>query len=240
MKTIVIARPPEDSEELAAAITAQGYRPLIEPVLTIETMDHDLPEFGHETTLVFTSANGVKAFAAKNIGRGNPVYTVGRNTADEARKAGFNNIETVAGAVDDLVNFLLKSREKEVSDLLYIRGTDVSKDLRQIMIQNGIQMREFIAYRSVPAENLSVNLLKRLDNREIEAIMFFSAKGGHVFAELAEQYDRAGRIRTTKALCISDAVLQSVSVLPFGERLVAEKPDRYGMIKLLERLPARN
>ncbi len=235
-QTIVIARPPEDSEELSAAVAAVGFKPLVEPILRIETTGTDLPDIKAGTPLIFTSSNGVKVLARRYEERSNPVYTVGRNTADEARRAGFTNIETAAGTVDDLVDILLKSGLKEGPMPVYVRGRDVSKDLRGLLAGQAVTIQEFTAYRSVPAENLSLDFLRSLDRKEVAAVMFFSAKGGHVFAGLMEQYDRTSRIRTTKALCISEAVLQSVSVLPFGGSLVAETPDRYGMIKLLEHL----
>lgn len=235
-RTVVIARASEDNEELSEAITAAGFKPLSEPVMGIEYLDIVLPEIQPDTPLVFTSANGVKAFTRLSDARSNPVYTVGRNTADEARRAGFSRIETAAGTVDDLVDILLKACVERAVQPLYVRGEDVSKDLKAILAARQIACGELTAYRSVPAQNLSLKLLKALDAREVEGILFFSVKGGSVFSDLIEQYDRAARMRTTKALCISQAVLQSVSVLPFGGSFVADTPDRYGMIKLLEHI----
>lgn len=235
-KTIVICRPQEDSEELAAAVAANGFHPLIEPILNIKYLQADFSEISPNELLVFTSANGVKAFVHGSDERGNPVYTVGRNTADEARQAGFTRVETAVGTVDDLVEILLKVCAETDTEILYVRGEEISKDLKSTLSKHGVVCRELTAYRSVPAGNLSLDLLKALDAKEVAAVMLFSAKGGGVLADLIEQYGRAHKIRTTKALCISGAVLQSVSVLPFGGSLVADTPDRYGMIKLLEQL----
>lgn len=233
-RIIAIARPEEDSAELADAVRAAGFEPLIEPVLSIEPLEADAPEITPETPIIFTSSNGVKAYGGLSAERGQPVYVVGRNTADEARRAGFTRIETAAGTADDLVEILLKSCAKDGPEPLYVRGEDVSKNLKVLLGAQGLRIRELTAYRSVPAENLSLPLLRAIDNKNLFGIMFFSAKGGNVFCELMEQYDRAARMRTTKALCISEGVLQSVSVLPFSGSLIAETPDRYGMIKLLE------
>lgn len=235
-KTVVIARAPEDGDELAEAVAAHGFTPLIEPVLGIEYLDQPLPDIDGATPLIFTSANGVRAFARQSSQRANPVYTVGRNTADEARRAGFSTIKTAAGTVDDLVDILLKECEGMAVEPLYVRGEEVSKDLIFLLAKGGIALRELTAYRSVPAQNLSLDLLKAVDARDIAAVLFFSSKGGRVFSELMEQYNRGPRMRTTKALCISEAVLKSVSVLPFSGSFIADTPDRYGMIKLLEHI----
>lgn len=234
--TVVIARAADENDELSEAILAAGFQPLSEAVMSIEYLEVACPELHPDTPLVFTSANGVKAFSCLSDLRSNPVYTVGRNTADEARRVGFTSIETAAGTVDDLVDILLKVCVERAVEPLYVRGEYISKDLKSALATKQVSCRELTAYRSVPAQNLSMQLLKTLDARDVVAVLFFSAKGGRVFCDLIEQYDRAARMRTTKALCISEAVLQSVSVLPFGEGFVADTPDRYGMIKLLEHI----
>jgi uroporphyrinogen-III synthase len=228
-KTVLIARAPDGSDDLQKAITDRGFKPLLEPILNIEFLDVSFENISEATPLVFTSGNGVRAFAHGCTQRTNPVYTVGRNTADEARQSGFTNIKTAAGTVDDLVDIL----PKDCEEVLYVRGEEVSKDLKSIV---GIPVRELTAYRSVPADNLSMECLKAIDAKDVAAVMLFSAKGGKVFAGLLEQYDRASRMRTTRVLCISEGVVQSVSVLPFGGNAIADTPDRYGMIKLLDHL----
>jgi len=235
-KTIVIARAGEDSDEFSQAITAGGYEPLFESILTIHFVDENFPDVTETTPLVFTSANGVRAFARMSDLRDNPVYTVGPNTADEAAQIGFKNIENAQGTVDDLADMLANALTTSLISPLYVHGAEISQDLTGILSKNGVSMQEWTGYKAVPVQNLSINLLKRLDNREIEGILFFSKRGGQVFTELMEQYDRVSRMRTTKALCISDSVLKSVSVLPFAQTLVAATPDRYGMMKLLQDL----
>ncbi len=236
VKSIVIVRPEEDSAEFVGAIKDIGFEPHIESVLNISYRGESLPEISADTPLVFTSANGVRAFARLSNERAHPVYTVGRNTADEARQAGFTDIESASGTVDDLTVLLTKSLITSLIQPLYIRGEHISADLMEIMSKKGVILREFVGYSAIPSQNLSINLLNLLDLRKIEAIMFFSISGGQVFSDLLQQYDRAVRLKTTKALCISEGVVHSVSVLPFQQALVAEKPDRYGMMRLLEQL----
>jgi uroporphyrinogen-III synthase len=120
-----------------------------------------------------------------------------------------------------------------------VRGADISTDLREILKKSGIFIGEIVAYAAHPIEKLSHSLLKSLDNREFEAVMLFSARGGAHFAALMEQYDRAVRLKQTKALCLSEAVLQSVSVLPFQKALVAGTPDRHGMLELIETISVK-
>lgn len=233
-RKILITRSGEENGELGEAVLAAGFEPVHEPLLTIDYVKDGWPDIAVDAPLIFTSSHGVLAYAGHSAERGHPVYTVGRNTADTARTQGFANIQTAAGDFGDLVELLLRLPEKALISALYVRAADVSGDLKKILGEKGINIGEFTAYKAYPVENLGLNLLKSFDNREIYAVLLFSSRAGQVFAELMEQYGRAVRLKTTKALCISEAVLQSVSVLPFQQGLVARTPDRYGMMDLLK------
>jgi uroporphyrinogen-III synthase len=230
---VLITKSQGESEELSQAVRAAGFEPLYEPLLTIEYVEEGWPDLSGDIPLIFTSSHGVEACAEQTQVRGNPLYMVGQNTAETARALGFSDIRAIAPDVGGLMAMLSSMPEKELISAFYIRGKDVSTDLKQIIGQKGHFIEEFTAYRAHPAEKLSLSLLKSLDNREINAVMLFSGRGGKVFADLIEQYDRAVRLKTTKALCISEVVLKSVSVLPFQQGLIARTPDRYGMMELL-------
>ena len=233
-KKILITKSAGDSEELSEAVRAAGFEPIHEPILEIEYTEENWPDIPEDAPLIFTSSHGVQAFALYNEGRNHPVYAVGRNTAETARSEGFTNVQTAAGNAEELGEMLSQLPERVLISAFYIRAEDISRDLRQIVAKNGVSLQEFIGYKANPVEKLSLDLLKALDNREIYAVLLFSNRGARVFAELIEQYDRPVRFKTIKALCISDSVLKSVSVLPFQQGSVARTPDRYGMMELLK------
>lgn len=231
---ILITKTQDDGTELANAVRKAGFEPLFEPMLDIIPVEDGWPEVAPNAPLIFTSSHGVQAFANANPQRSHPVYTVGTSTAETARFLGFSNVATAAGTAQDLAEMLTLLPKTDLISAVYVRAADISQDLRQILAKNDLFIDEFIGYKADPVQNLSLNLLKALDNREIYAVLLFSNRGGRVFAELIEQYGRAVRLKPTKALCISDSVLQSVSVLPFQRGLIARTPDRYGMMELLE------
>jgi uroporphyrinogen-III synthase len=230
---VVITKSQGESEDLSQAVRTAGFEPLYEPMLGIEYVEDAWPPASGSNPLIFSSSHGVHSYAGQTEVRTNPVYTVGQSTAETARILGFLDIRAIAPNVETLAKMLSSLTEKELISAFYIRAEDISQDLRQILLENGVRIAEFIGYKAHPVEKLSLNLLKSLDNREINAVMLFSNRGARVFAEMIEQYDRSVRLKTTKALCISEAVLKSVSVLPFQQGLIARTPDRYGMMELL-------
>ncbi len=231
---ILITKTIEDSVVYADAVRAVGFKPLIEPMMQIKPVEFELSDFSPETPLVFTSSHGVRAFAMKTRERQFPLYVVGRSTAETAQGLGFRSLEVVAPCAENLAELMIQMLKQTEKKAVYMRGEDISYDLSGFLRNNGVNLREIVAYRAIPCENLSIDALKSLDNREIYAVMLFSKRNARIFADLIEQYGRTVRLKYTKALCISDAVLQSVSVLPFQQGLVAKDPDRHGMIGLLE------
>lgn len=235
-KTIVILRGADECGEIAAAIHDRGFQPMAQEVLIVENLNPSFPEIGEDTPLVFTSANAVRLFASKQKIRKMPVYTVGRNTADEARLLGFQTIECAFGTGAELVDLLTAPGRIHAKPPLYIRAETVSQDLKTLCAAKGLTINEAVAYRTTSVENLSIDLLRKADSRQIAAIMFFSARGAQVFADLIQQYDRTLRMKPIKALCIGEGMIHSLSVLPFSDVKVASTPDRHGMIKLLDQL----
>lgn len=231
---IVLLRAQEDSDALAEAVRNQGYEPLFEPILGIEYLETNWNNHDPTAPLVFTSAHAVRAFSKATAGREPRVYTVGTNTAEAAQVAGFTDIRNAAGTSEELVALLQNEDKQALSGLIYVRGEDISRDLKGNLEEKGIDLHEIVAYKANPAQNLSIKLLHALDRRQIKAVVVFSARGGQTFAELIEQYGRTVRLKSVIALCISEYVVQSVSVLPFGGVRIAAKPDRYGMIDLMK------
>ena len=81
-----------------------GVESLIEPVIDIHPLnDVQLPNLDKMQALLLTSANGVRAFAERQAGAlpDLPVFCVGDATARAARAAGFGNVESAGGDVDD-------------------------------------------------------------------------------------------------------------------------------------------
>ena len=84
-----------------------GWTPVIRPLLATRSLPQPEPDLAPFTTLVFTSRNGVAAFAALTPRRDRPVFTVGDATAEAARAVGFADIRSADGAIADLAALLL-------------------------------------------------------------------------------------------------------------------------------------
>ena len=77
--------------------------------------------------LLFTSANGVRAFAAASPRRDLPALAVGDATAAAARAAGFADVASAGGNVADLALLVRRRLEPEAGALVHSRGAARSR-----------------------------------------------------------------------------------------------------------------
>lgn len=233
MKGVVfVTRPLADCGPFLDVVRVAGLVPFAEPLLTVRFLASvPKPPPDMYDGLVFTSANGVRAFAALSLDRGRPVYAVGDATAQAAQEAGFRTVLSAAGNAEDLVN--LVAREARAGfRLLYPRGRDVSRPLADMLSSQGVRMEETIVYEAVAATAFSPEGLDILKAGP-DAVTFFSARTGAVFVGLARKSGCESCLRETKALCLSESVLESVRLLPWGGTYSAARPDLQGMTDLV-------
>jgi uroporphyrinogen-III synthase len=74
----LVTRPREDAEKLAAALAARGIEAVLAPLLTIrplpDSKERLAPLLPGAQAVLFTSANGVRAFAAAAERRDLPIF----------------------------------------------------------------------------------------------------------------------------------------------------------------------
>jgi uroporphyrinogen-III synthase len=219
--TILITRSEGDAEIYADIAEKHGYDIIIEPMLRIEAHDLSLPDLTAYQSLIFTSGHAVDIFAQTSPERSLTVFTVGDATADKARAAGFKNVFSAAGTVDDLIVMI----KEKAGRALYLRGYDIARELPNVDAH--------ILYKAHPADGFSVLCEEKILANEIRAALFFSARGAENFTSLILQKGLESSVFGIKALCLSSAVLESLSVLQRLESKAAATPDRDGMMALL-------
>src|ERR1044072_5410679 len=87
----LITRPLEDAKALAELLAGRGVECTVEPLLEIAPHPEAAIDLDGVQALLFTSANGVRAFAAKSSRRDLKGLTVGDGSATPARELGFRH-----------------------------------------------------------------------------------------------------------------------------------------------------
>lgn len=231
-RTILLTRPYAESETLAEDIRVRGFAPFIEPMLNIILLNIIIPDLNHYQALIFTSGNGVTSFARLNSTRTLPVLTVGDATAEAARTAGFSDVRSAGGTLEDL-NALAEDMNFEPGiPVLHVSGIHTAGD---VVIPH-VPVNRVAAYRADKVTALSEECLDCLDRDNFTAVMFYSPRAAENFAELIVRSKRTDRLATVRALCISPAVVKCLGTLPWQDVQVADTPGRGGMLALIDKL----
>jgi len=131
-----------------------------------------------------------------------PLYVVGEQTAEAALTHGWPkacHIATNSSALIDALDFDIGAK------LLYVRGETVSADLPAALAH--CEWVEVITYHA-KAVALSEHIIEAIKTREITHVALYSRRTARLFEQ---QLIACGAPASLKALCLSDAVAQSLS-----------------------------
>jgi uroporphyrinogen-III synthase len=238
---ILITRPQEDAAALAQTLAARGIETTVEPLIAIQPVPAPAIDLENVQAILFTSANGVRCFAAAHPRRDFKVFTVGDNSAAQARESGFGIVESAGGDVDSLAKLVIERLHPRDGALLHAAGANLAGDLRGQLQAAGFVVNRVVLYDAVPVTELSPATVMNLRLGGIDAVALFSPRTGRIFAKLwrqAQNGDEAG-LKSVTALCLSAAVVDEIKELGWRHITTARTPDREGMLALIDRVMQR-
>jgi uroporphyrinogen-III synthase len=236
---ILLTRPREDTAALADKLRAAGYDVLSEPMLEIHVVPGAGVDLEGAQAVLFTSANGVRAFAAAEARRDLAAFAVGEATAAAARRVGFARVESAAGRVDDLVRLVRDRLVPGAGALVHAAGRDVAGDLAGELGRAGFEVRRAVLYTAEAARSLSPDTARALKAGEIDAVLFYSARSAQTFRRLVDEAGLAFSLARTAAFGLSQAAIEPVASLPWARIDVASRPDEGEILRLVgEEVPA--
>ncbi|MEZ5831910.1 MAG: uroporphyrinogen-III synthase [Dongiaceae bacterium] len=230
---ILITRPIEDAKPLADALHERGVEVLIEPLLDIRHLDDAEMDLDGVQALIFTSANGVRAFAALSPRRDLKAFTVGDGSAEAARQAGFPNVESAKGDLEALAALLVDRLKPEDGVLFHAAGTVTAGDLKGRLEGLGYRVRRSQLYEAKIATALSPETRANLTQGSIDAVFLFSPRTAGTFAELWRDAGSPS-LASAQAYCLSAAVAREVGNLGWAGVEIADRPDLPSMLALVD------
>jgi uroporphyrinogen-III synthase len=228
---VLLTRPREDSEPLATALREHGVEALIEPLLNIELVSGPPLDLDQVQALLATSANGVRAFAAREARRVLPVYAVGDATARIAHETGFGSVESAAGDVDSLADLVRRRLDPADGALLHVAGTAVAGDLAGRVEAAGFRYRRVVLYRARKADRLSPEAVRAIRDGNVDGVVLFSPRTAETFVALVAEARSTDACRNLTAYCLSDAVAAKAAAIGWDRIVVARRPDLAAVVE---------
>ncbi len=232
---ILVTRPAEDAEVTAAKLRARGYRPLVSPLLTIVPLaDAPLPNLAEYRGIVVTSANAMRALAARTDRRGDLIMAVGDHTAAKARALGFSQVESANGDALTLVNHVRDQLDPADGKLLHVRGESIAIDPAALLADAGFTVESCTLYRAEPSLKLNKAAVTALRNGTVAGVLLYSPRSAKAFETAVTDSLSPAVTGGLIAYCLSPAVANALTLAyravavaphPLGDALLGLLPD---------------
>ena len=232
MGKIWITRPTEDSSHLFKTLTDKGYDAFVEPLLDI-TFNEVKIDTKNCQAIVFTSANGVRAYIYNKGTTDLPVYAVGDATAREAKKAGFKIIHISQGDVVFLSETIKEHAKPEEGALYHGAGSVIAKDLSALLSAHKYAVKRQALYEAVPTVAISRTVCTYLKNGSISGILLMSPRTADIFVRTMRAQKLDNHLEGVIMFALSDAVADKLRSLNC-KVVVASDPTQSDVISAIE------
>ena len=225
-KTLLLTRPAAQSRAFSEDIAAQfpDIRCIISPLIGI-TFDGELPELSGFNALVFTSANGVRAFVAAGGESGLRSFCVGPRTMAEARAAGLDAVSAEGNV--KAVSGLLQEKLPAGAKVLHVCGEHVAGKLDP----EGVTVERSVLYRQ-PVLPLTVEAQAMLSGGEVDAVTLFSPRTAEILADSFARNPEWPH-ESPVPLCLSANVAAKLHNSGLQHAKIAKAPNRDEMLALI-------
>lgn len=211
---VAITRTPPDARATAERVRAYGAEPVLAPLLTIQPIAF-VSDVSGAQALIFTSGNGVQAFALRNPAvRNLTVLAVGDATADMARANGFAGVRSSDGDVNALIEAARAVLDPAAGKVIHISGAHVAGD-----VTGALRAAGFDAERRIGYEAVAVTQLPPAFNKQLDMVLFHSARAAQTFVALG-----APNADKLTAACISQAVADAAAGATWAKIIVSPAP----------------
>lgn len=187
---LLLTRPRAQSARFAKALfdrVGPAVEPVTAPVMEIVLSDCPIPLDG-VGGLVFTSENGVAAFAQVSSDRSRPAWCVGDRTAEAARAAGLE-ARSAKGTAVDLIEAI--AADPPAGRLLHLRGEHARGEVCGGLAARGITAEERVVYsqRALP---FPPEVLRRIAGAQVTFLPLFSPRSAQLVGDRLA--DLSGRL----------------------------------------------
>ena len=117
---ILLTRPLEDSQEMILKFKSLGHDISHISLINIKKKNYESINFEDYKGIIFTSSNAIKFLDLKSINKNINCFCVGSSTEKKAMNAGFQNIFSADGNVNNLKELILQNFDKKYGKLTFI------------------------------------------------------------------------------------------------------------------------
>jgi uroporphyrinogen-III synthase len=233
---LLVTRPEPDAERTAAALRGHGHQVDLAALLRIELIPAAELGPGPWSALAVTSANALRALEshprrAELLGL--RVFAVGRHTAAAARAAGFVDVVTAGGNMQELAQHI-RAEHVGRDPLLYLAGRDRSGDLAADLAPDGRIVSTVEVYRAVESERFPPAIAAALAAGQIDGVLHFSRRSAQAYLDCARAGGLLDQALAPSHYCVSRQIADPLMAAGAKRLRIAACPEETALIELIE------
>ena len=201
---ILFTRPLEDCHDMILKFQSLGHKISHLPLINIEGLKYEFPNYSEFKGIIFTSANAIKFLDIRSIDKKLKCFCVGNATEKKARSVGFQNVFAAEGNVSNLKELILQNFKPSDGKLIYISGEIISSDLDKELISSGYTIERLINYRANPIEKYDESFIEKLKLKMPEITYIYSQNSAINFLKVIKNYQLETLWMNTNLMCIGE------------------------------------
>lgn len=230
---ILITRPEFDNQALQSLLGEMSIESTSAPLLEIIYEDGSTLNLAGVQALLFTSANGVRAFVRRSDVRNILALAVGDATARELEQNGFTKIKSAGGDVNTLGQLVKDTLKPNDGELFHAAGSRLAGDLEAIATNAGFKYRRQVLYRAETPKALPANSANALKDGLIDGVLFYSPRTAKTFVNLVKKAGLEKKLARVTAYCLSPSVGKMVEGHGWADIKIAKTPEQPALLALL-------
>ncbi len=227
-RAIWITRSQPGAAATAKRIAALGHEAVVQPLLDLRPIEGAHLDLNGVCAVAFTSANGVRAYAAATPDRSLKAFAVGAATAQAVRQIGFKSVLSTDGDVSALAAGIAARRRELTGAVLHPGAAEPAGDLTGALAAHDIEVRAVALYESVDVA-LDEDFLARLPT--LDSALIYSPKAAKALAKIL----RKTPAEQLRALCLSKAIAKPLARAKLAQVAYSPLAMEAGLLNLIER-----
>ena len=234
---VLVTRPEPGAARTAKRLAAAGYDPVVLPLTRIAPLAFDFPK-GEFDAVILTSAQALRATSGADLTALTdlPVFAIGETTAQAARRAGFNIVNTAGGSVESVCR-LVKSSVRPGARMLYLCGKVRRPDMEAQLQSSGFSITAVETYDALPVDYGTAQLDKRLGDAPFAVVTLLSLQAAEIFSELNAKDTLRERVKDALLVCFSGRIAAGASGTGLQMAVTSEANEDALFALLAERIP---
>ena len=238
--TILITRALEHALPTQKDVQALGCDTVIDALLTIAPIANDQPISATTGALIITSRNALLGLKTlQNIAE-LPLFVVGKESAALCSAAGFKKIIAVAEQSADLPRLIKLAQSPHAGALLHVTSQYAHTDFYDALLDAGFGIEQRLVYSADAATSFNAETIHALRDGKLWGVLFYSARTAEIFNALVIAAGLAQSLSKLHALCLSDAITETLDKGAWKTVAVAQSPTHASLMETLRVYLAKN